>query len=357
MPQQFSVAIVGAGPLGIELAIALKKAEIDYIQFDKEQAGQMVFNFPPQTRFFSSSDRIALAGMPIQTVDQQKCLREEYLAYLRALILHHRLEINTYEKVIAIQPLAAPNGFILKTKTISGEKQYQARYLVLATGGTSRPRLLNVPGEDLPHVATKMGDPHIYFQRRVLIIGARNSAVETALRCFHAGAKVSLALRLQELSSQEVKYWLLPELLGLAKRNEIACFYGVETQEILADRVIMRKKDSGEKVEIPADFVIKAIGFDADMELFKLLNIPLSEEQHHPHFDENTMETPVPGVFVLGTAVGGTQKKFRVFIENCHEHVYKITDTLCTRLGKKFPQSEFAARPQVQISSQGRLEE
>ena len=40
------------------------------------------------------------------------------------------------------------------------------------------------------------------------------------------------------------------------------------------------------------------------------------------------METNVPGVYVAGTAVGGTQEKYTVFIENCHVHVERIVAAL-----------------------------
>ena len=40
------------------------------------------------------------------------------------------------------------------------------------------------------------------------------------------------------------------------------------------------------------------------------------------------METNVPGVYVAGTAVGGTQDKYTVFIENCHVHVERIVAAL-----------------------------
>jgi thioredoxin reductase (NADPH) len=40
------------------------------------------------------------------------------------------------------------------------------------------------------------------------------------------------------------------------------------------------------------------------------------------------METNVPGLYVAGTAVGGTQDKYTVFIENCHVHVERIVAAL-----------------------------
>ena len=82
-----TVAIIGAGPIGLELAVAFKQFGIDYIQFDAGQIGTTIAWYPIEMLFHSSSDRLGLAGVPIQTATQQKITREEYLAYLRALVM------------------------------------------------------------------------------------------------------------------------------------------------------------------------------------------------------------------------------------------------------------------------------
>ena len=55
-------SVIGAGPIGLELAVALKAAGFDYLHFDAKQIGYTVSWFAPQTRFFSSNERIAIAG-------------------------------------------------------------------------------------------------------------------------------------------------------------------------------------------------------------------------------------------------------------------------------------------------------
>ena len=199
------VAIIGAGPIGIELAIALKLLGVDYIHFDGGQVGQTVSWYPSQTRFFSSPERIALAGVPLQTMDQEKATREEYLAYLRGLVQQFDLRIRTYERVVRIdRPASAATGtrldeddalpdqtFTLYTQRSDESNVYEARRLVLAVGDMSHPRLLHVPGEDLPHVSHYFREPHAYFQQRVLIVGGRNSAAEAAIRLHRIGAHVS----------------------------------------------------------------------------------------------------------------------------------------------------------------------
>ncbi len=125
----------------------------------------MIDDFPPQTHFFSSSDKIGIAGFPVQTTDQQKCTREAYLAYLRSLAMRFQLHIHTHTTVTHVARL--PTGCFRVTATKGVHTQeYEFTYLVLATGGTSFPRTLGVPGEDLPHVTTKMGDPHQYFRKK-----------------------------------------------------------------------------------------------------------------------------------------------------------------------------------------------
>src|SRR3954469_19071656 len=107
------VAVIGAGPIGIELAVALKRAKIDYLHFDAKQIGYTISWFAPQTRFFSSNERIAIAGVPLDTPDQNKATRGLSLAYLRSIVRQFELDIRTYEPVIGIDRIA--DGFTLTT--------------------------------------------------------------------------------------------------------------------------------------------------------------------------------------------------------------------------------------------------
>src|SRR5271166_802340 len=160
---QTEVAVIGAGPIGIEIAVALKRAGIDYLHFDARQIGYTISWFAPQTRFFSSNERIAIAGVPLFTPDQTKCTREQYLAYLRSIVVQFDLQIRTFEPVVKIE--LAGDGFQLTTRRGGHEQRCRASKIVLATGGTERPRRLDVPGCDLAHVSAYFQDPHTYFQQ------------------------------------------------------------------------------------------------------------------------------------------------------------------------------------------------
>ena len=323
------VAVIGAGPIGLELAIALKRAGISYLHFDARQVGYTISWFPPQTRFFSSNERIAIAGVPLQTADQNKATREEYLAYLRRVVVQFDLDVRTYEPVVGI--VRRDGGFDLTTRPAGGDRTCRVGRVVLATGGTDHPRLLHVPGEDLPHVSHYFDDPHRYFRRRVLVVGGKNSAVEAALRCHHAGAHVSISYRRARLPDKSIKYWLLPEINGLISAGRITAHFDTLVERITPTQVALAPSPwAGDRpaVTVDADFVLLLTGYVQDTRLFELAGLDLDGDCRAPRHDPGTMETTVPGVYVAGTAVGGTQEKYTVFIENCHVHVDRIVAAL-----------------------------
>ena len=328
----YPVAIIGAGPVGLELAAALKRADIDYIHFDKGAIGQTMFWWPPQTQWFSSNERIGIAGVPVTTPDQAKATREQYLAYLRTVAVTHNLQIKTHQPVESIT--REGDGYTLVTRRGDITETYRAEKIVLAIGDTERPKRIDIPGEDLPHVTHVLEDPHKYFQRKLLIVGGKNSAAEAALRCYHAGASVTIACRAHSFDKKHIKHWLLPELMGRIQRREIACHYRLEPTAITPNDVAFKQLNTNDALTLEADFVLLATGFVADMTLFKQLGVELTGDNEVPAFNPDTMETNLPGVYVAGTATAGTQNHYTVFLENCHVHTTRIFNHL---LGKQPP--------------------
>ncbi|HEV8607442.1 MAG TPA: NAD(P)-binding domain-containing protein [Tepidisphaeraceae bacterium] len=325
------VAIVGAGPIGIEMAVALKRHDISYVQFDAKQVGQTMSWWPPMTRWFSSNERIAIAGVPLQTVDQGKATREDYLRYLRTVVEQFDLSVNTFEPVSGIEKLAN-GGFVVSTSPQRGGQRYQVQRIILATGGTAHPRRLSVPGEDLPHVTHYMEDPHQYFRKRVLVVGGRNSAVEAALRIQQVGADVTISYRGSEFNAKSIKYWLYPEIMGLIRSGRIRAHFNTVVSEITPSGARLASCDEsrplfgnpGSSFNVPADFILLMVGYLADMSLVRLAGVELVGENEIPVFDERTMETNVSGIYIAGTASGGTQARYRIFLENCHIHIDRI---------------------------------
>ncbi|MBT3391542.1 MAG: NAD(P)-binding domain-containing protein [Chloroflexi bacterium] len=327
------IAIIGAGPIGIELAAALKRAGVSTLHFDAKQIGYTLSWWPRQTYFFSTTERIEIAGMPIPNTDQSRVTGEEYLAYLRSIVEVLDLQINTYEPVAQINRL--DSGFELVTQSRSGERRYQARRVVLAVGDMHAPNLLHIPGEDLPHVTHYFDEPHTYFREKLLVVGGRNSAAEAALRCWRAGAEVTLSYRRAEFDPKSVKHFILPDLLAQIELGTIKFLPETVPVEITPTQVILRRADDS-RFEQSADFALLLTGFLGDMTLFERAGVTLEGESRVPVFDPHTMQTNIPGLYVAGTAAGGERKaRYSYFIENCHVHVGRIVQHITGKWPEK----------------------
>lgn len=326
--QASEVIIIGAGPIGIELAVALKQAGVNYLHLEAKQIGYSISWWPRNTNFFSTSERIAISGVPIQNLHQNRTTGEEYLAYLRGIIEQFDLQINTYETVVDLQPQA--DGFSLQTQSLTGERRYRCRQVVLAKGDMDRPNCLNIPGETLPHVSHYFDDPHTYFRRRLLIVGGKNSAVEAALRCWRAGAEVAMSYR-QAAFSDRVKNHILPDVNAQIENGSIRFYPETTPIEITPQHVLLKSvtNEAAAPIVHETDFVLLATGFVADMGLLEMAGVTLQGESRIPTYNPETMETDVKGLYLAGTvAAGERQKRYRLFIENSHDHVRKIVTHL-----------------------------
>ncbi len=354
--QHTDIIIIGAGPIGIELAVALKQANLDYIHLEAGQIGATMQWWAPGTKYFSSPERIQIAGVPLIVADQEKATRENYLDYLLAVVGTHDLSIDTYTRVTQITQ--SEDGFILDAvrsfhgvggpeeldfqsklseNTQSVSQRYSAKRIVLAIGDMHTPRMLNIPGEDLPHVSHYLGDVHQYANQRVVVVGGKNSAVEAAIRLFRAGAQVTMSYRGDAFDPDRIKYWLFPEIEYLINKGKINFIPRSTLESIDANQVHLKDADNKQH-SIDTDFVLLLTGYEQDQSLFEQLGIQLVGDDRKPVFDLKTMETNTPGVYVAGTASAGSQQRTKVFIETSHIHVDRIVASLQNRVSDAIPE-------------------
>lgn len=324
------VALIGAGPIGLEIAAGLKEKGVDYLHFEANQIGHTIQKWPRNTKFLSTPERDAIAGIPIQTFHQETLTGEEYLGYLRAVVETFDLPVRTYEEVTHIE--RSDGGFRFETKTPTDEHEYFARRVILATGDMAGPAYLDIPGESLPHVEHYFDDAHRYFRKRLLVVGGKNSALEAALRCWRAGADVTISYRGKEFDRRRVYSRLHLEVSILTGKGNIKFLPETLPVEIKPTEVILERLAASNShdrlMRLPADFVLLCTGFKADMSLFLQLGVSLEGPDAEPSFDPQTMETNVPGVYVAGTAASGDRKRHRIFIATSHVHAERIVGAI-----------------------------
>jgi len=200
------VIIVGAGPSGLSAAIAAKQRNLDYQVLEQGVLVNSIFRFPPQMVFFTTPELLEIGGLPFMS-PYEKPTRAEALNYYRKVVDKFDLQIAHEETVVSISREEAEDSgerhesiFAIETRSSRGVRRVRhARHVVLAIGYFDRPVMLGIPGEDLSHVHHFYSEPHPYYRQRVVVVGGGNSAAESSLEMYRAGAHVTLVHRHPEL--------------------------------------------------------------------------------------------------------------------------------------------------------------
>jgi len=87
-------------------------------------------------------------------------------------------------------------------------------------------------------------DAHPYYRQRVVIVGGKNSAAETALELFRAGAHVTLVHRRATLGDS-IKYWVRPDIDNRIKAGSIAAHFNTRVVEIKPGSVVVEPVAGG----------------------------------------------------------------------------------------------------------------
>lgn len=325
------VIIVGGGPAGLAAAIAARQAGLDYLVLEKGVLVNSIYNFPRNMIFFTTPELLEIGGLPLVS-PFEKPTRLEALRYYRRVVETHDLQVTLGEAVMTIEPDPIPGEqthFVVETRSDRGVRRARhARNVILAIGYYDHPNLLNVPGEDLPHVSHYYTEAHPFYRQRVVVVGGGNSAAETSLDLFRSGAFVTLVHWRDTLKST-IKYWVRPDIENRISEGSIPARFNTCVVEIRPASVVVTGQ--GRQEEIAADFVFLMTGYHPDNDLFRRVGVELDERTTAAVHDPDTFETNVRGVFVAGGAISGRDTS-PIFIENGRFHGEKIVAAIQARL-------------------------
>jgi thioredoxin reductase (NADPH) len=327
MSDTTELVIIGAGPCGLAAAIAARQAGLSCVVLDRRTIVSTIERYPLQMTFFSTPERIEIGGIPF-IASHEKPTRADGLIYYRRVAEHFELDVRPGEDVVQVAR-DADGTFIVDVARAHDARRYRAANLVFATGYYDNPNFLNVPGEDLPHVAHYFLEGHPYWHRRVIVIGAGNSSVDAALECWRAGATVTL-VHFAEGFDRTVKAWVLPDITNRVKQGSIAVRWRARVRAITPTDVEVVSDVTGAVERLPADAVLAMTGYHADTTLLRRLGVPVDDVTGVPAHDESTMGTPVEGVYLAGVIASGNDAN-RLFIENARGHGELIVRDILAR--------------------------
>ncbi len=167
------VVIIGAGPAGISATLAAQKHGLTSVTLEQDSLGGTVYTFPRAKIVMTSPMDLPLYGKA-KLYDTSK---DELLQLWNKVINEHDIKIKEKTKVEQIIPLENDTFRILT----STNEEYISNHVLLSIGRRGSPRKLNVPGEESQKVAYRLLEPERIQNKKVLIVGGGDSAIETVL--------------------------------------------------------------------------------------------------------------------------------------------------------------------------------
>ena len=198
---QTRVLIVGAGPAGLGISLALKKAQIvDQLVVDAREIGAAFRSWPREMSlltpsFFSNAfgltdlNSIDPDTSPADYLHTQHPKGEGYANYLEAIVAHFKLPVQAGVKITDVKKTS--DGFVVE----SSQGTIYADYVVWAAGQFFYPRDRDFPGS---HHALHSSQVEEWAQLEgdsFTVIGGYESGVDAALNLVNNGKSVRLISR------------------------------------------------------------------------------------------------------------------------------------------------------------------
>jgi thioredoxin reductase (NADPH) len=257
----YDVLIVGAGPAGISASLRAIEKKLNYVTLDEGEMGGTVAKYPRQKLVLTSPVEFPMYGKFKKT----ELSKEELLAFWSQVLQRVDFKYKKGEKVDHIEK--APDGIFTVTAAISS---YRARSVILAIGKGGSPRKLGVKGEELPKVMYRLIEADHYVNKKILIVGGGDSAVEAAMGLAHQiGNTVTLSYR--QSAFTRIKARNAQRVEEFMRKGKLKVIFNSKVMEITPDTVALDANGSSQR--IPNDYVWVFAGGEPPTAFLKKIGI------------------------------------------------------------------------------------
>ncbi len=246
-PDMLDLVIVGAGPAGFSASLAAMQHQLRVVTVEQDTLGGAVAHYPRGKLVMTAPVKLPVVGK----VRMTETTKEELLSFWQDVEKKTEVKINYKERMESVAP--SGTGFVVRTS----RDTYRCRAVLLTIGRRGTPRKLGVPGEELDKVYYRLVDPDQFRNRRVVVVGGGDSALEAATAIASQGdADVSLVYRGPAFS--RAKEQNRSRVRQQADEGRIRLLMEARVEAILPANI--RVNERGETHEIPNDCVIVCAG-------------------------------------------------------------------------------------------------
>jgi thioredoxin reductase (NADPH) len=239
----YDLLIVGAGPAGISASLRAAEKKLNYITLEQSEIGGTVSKYPRQKLVMTSPVEFPMHGK----FKKSELSKEDLLEFWGKVLKRADFKCKTGEKV---ENITKGEDGIFQVATANGA--FRARHVILALGKAGDPRKLGVKGEELPKVMYRLIEADHYVNKKILVVGGGDSAVEAAMGlASQVGNSVTLSYRqgafsrIKDRNNQRVQEFI--------RKGKLKVLFNSNPVEFKADSVIMEV--NGAKQTIANDYV------------------------------------------------------------------------------------------------------
>jgi putative YpdA family bacillithiol system oxidoreductase len=263
LPGVHDVLIVGAGPAGISASLRAIEKKLNYLTVDEGEMGGTVAKYPRQKLVMTSPVEFPTYGKFKKT----ELSKEELIAFWNKVLQRTDFRFHRGEKVEDIKR-GEDNVFSI----VTSKAQYRAHAVVLALGKSGSPRKLGVKGEDLPKVMYRLIEADHYVNKRILVVGGGDSAIEAAMGLGHqVGNEVTLSYRKEAFSRIKERNAL--RIQESIRKGKVRVIFNSIPVEFKQNSVILEV--SGKTQELPNDYVWIFAGGEPPTAFLKKIGVGL----------------------------------------------------------------------------------
>ncbi len=239
----YDVLIIGAGPGGISASLRAIETKLNYVTLERDEIGGTVAKFPRQKLVMTSPVEFPMYGKFKKT----ELSKENLLAFWDMVL--NRADFNAVTGEIVDDVRRSADGIFT---VITPNNQYRARAVILALGRNGTPRKLGVKGEELPKVMYRLIEADHYINKKILIVGGGDSAVEAAMGLAHQqGNQVTLSYRKERFG--RIKERNSTRMAECMRSGKVKVLFNSNPVEFKPDAVTLEV--NGALQEVANDFV------------------------------------------------------------------------------------------------------
>ncbi|HEV2802973.1 MAG TPA: NAD(P)-binding domain-containing protein [Pyrinomonadaceae bacterium] len=293
---EYDVAIIGAGPAGLSAAILAKQAGLRYVTIEQDKVLATIDAYPANKYvFFKPETMESRGGIDVDGAGLQ---REVILDSWRGTMTQNGVVVNENESCKSVKKAEDGDYFTVSTEAgvAKDKKTYNARRVVLALGNRGTPMKLRLPGEEMKvtrdgktedKVKYKLTDPEEYKRKKIIIVGAGNSAIEAAvdLVARRDGTKITfrpeeeineVTLVIRSDLKNDLKFGNKLQVYDCIDEGKIKVYFGTSIKEIRDDEVVLMNARTQEvKTTIKNDYIFAMIGGDRPTKFLEAIGIKI----------------------------------------------------------------------------------